>query len=228
MKKLLLLVSMTSLILASSGTYIDNTPSKITLKDLKHVKKFDKLAYNLAEEEEMPKINITNIVNYIWRNRLHIEDYTRLKLDTLGTLGYRTPRGSTDNSALVSDENYNYYKVGLALTYNLYDGKTSKDIQNQKLTYRTNIINEVQKYTTCKNDLQEIKIKLKMKRLEQIRSKIMVKTAQKYLDDRLKIIENIMQLKINKNKKADTCNVTKLRLLNMVTPSAKNGLKDLL
>lgn len=226
--KYLLIILCSSYMLQAVEFYFDKAPSKVLRKDLKTVRAFDKLAYEISEAEAAKPIDVAEVYNYIWTHREHAEDYTRLKIDTVGTVGYRTPRGETNNNALINEENYNYYKIGLAATYNLYDGKTAKDIQNKKLEYRSKIITIVEKYSTCKAETTALNLTLKLKRLEQIRSKVMVKTAQKYLDERLKVIEELLKLRIDLNKKQIICRASKLHLLALVQPAAQKDLESLL
>jgi len=54
----------------------------------------------------------------------------------------------------------------------------------------------VQNYASCKASLNTLKIKLIMLKLTEIRAKVQVKTAQKYMDARLQIINNIMTTKL--------------------------------
>jgi len=225
------MIKLSMILIASSiilNANFDNKPRTITKEDLQTMKQFEKLAYNMAENENASHVDISRVYNFIWRNRVHADDYTRLKIDGIGTLGYRTPKGGDDNTALISEENYNYYKVGFALTYNLYDGKTSKDIQNKKLEYRTKLLTIVEKYATAKEVLHKLKSELDFKRLEQIRSKVLVKTAQKYLDDRIKIIKEILDLNNKIKEKKINLSSLHLQLLNLVSANKINELKELL
>jgi len=106
MKKIILIAG--TIINLYASKYIDLKPSKITIQDLKTVKEFDNLAYKLAEEQEFKNINMGKTISYIMRNKRHKTNYTRLKIDGLGEIGYRTARGGTDNSELINHKDYNY------------------------------------------------------------------------------------------------------------------------
>jgi len=212
-----------------NADYKDTKPNTITKEDLKIIKNFDIEINNIAEHKTNDKININEVVNYIYRNRRHIEDFTRLKIDALGTLGYRTARGGIDSGAtLVSTDNYNYYKIGVALTYNIFDEKTTKQIKNEKLKYKDTLILLVQKYASAKNKVQNLKNEIELDRLKQIRLKLMVKTAQKYLDERIQILTKLLQDRETLTEQTIILQTTKEQLLNLVTNSAKSKLKEIL
>ena len=224
MLKMIMILFVSNILFAN----YDNKPKTITNEDLKTMQQFEKLAYDMAENENTTDLNISRIYSFIWRNRVHADDYTRLKIDGIGTLGYRTPKGGDDNTALISEENYNYYKFGFALTYNLYDGKTTKDIQNKKLEYKAKLLTIIEKYATTKEMYRKLKTELNFKRLQQIRSKVLVKTAQKYLDERIKIIKEILD--INNKLKNTKINLSAiyLQLLNLVPATKRTLLKEIL
>ena len=228
MKKLLLMTAFITSVLNAEAKFKDNNASKITREDLKIMLNFENSSMKIAENVNLNNLNINEVSNFIWRNRRRIISYKRWKVDALGTAGYRTAKGGQNNSALINNNNYNYYKIGLQATYNLYDGKTLKDINNQKVDAHSKIIASVSDYANCKNELKELKIKLELERLEQIRMKLQVKTAQKYLDARIKVIENIMQFNISIQKKETMCDGKRLNILNLVTVQARNNLKDML
>ena len=238
MKKILIhLIILTALI---SQNFIDPKPSIITNQDLNTVREFDRLAYTLAEDQKKSTLNVNQIFKYIMQYKAHIAEYSKLAINLVADTGRRTKRnGTTDGDieidSIDSNENsdffptqYNYYKVGIALKYPLYDEKLSKEINNKKIEYKSKILNIIKDYALSHQQIQTLNQELKFSRLKQIRDKIMQKTAQKYLEDRLKTIESIL-IKNKQIKELSIKNNThKLQLINLVQKPYQDGLKAIL
>ena len=208
--------------------YIDKNPSKITLEDLKIIEQFDKNAMDIAERGLKEQVNPLVISNYIWKHRAFQDDYTRLTVDLEGESGRRTARYDAVVGDSLFPNEYNYYKAGVNIKYNIYDDKTSKELNNNMLDYKSKIILAVQLYAKEKEAIYILNEQLELERLKQLRMKVMVMTAQKYLDDRIKNIEALMTLRHKILETRTVLEIKKLELLNMVQEKFKNSLEQLL
>ena len=215
-------------LIAYADIYFDRDPSKVTVEDLEAIESFDENALGVAERDLDKQVDPAKISNFIWRHRAFQDDFTRLSIDLEGEGGRRTARFDVNVDGSLFPNEYNYYRVGVNLKYNIYDDKTTKELHNKMLDYKSKIITAVQKYAKEKENLYILKEELELERLKQLRVKVMVKTAQKYLDERLKNIEAIMKIRHKILESHTSLETQKLELLNMVNTQFQKSLEELL
>jgi len=209
-----------------SGAYADDfkdkNASSVTKYDLELMHEFDNLAYDLSDVK-LKSLNINKIYSFIIKYKSYIIDYNLLTIDFKVGMG-------TDDYDYVSDRerDKNYKNISVNLVYPIYDNKIKKEIKNKKLEYKFKILDEINKYSKLRDKLIGLERELKFKRLIQIREKLQVKKAIKYLDDKLKTIEYILKLQNDILNTKSNIISAKLRLLNYVKPSFREKLKELL
>jgi len=240
MKKIVILIFLLNAIVLSAEdkktTYFDKSPTSITKGDLKIIRVFDRLAYEIAEYEPPRPLKIEIIVEFILKNKSIVHDYSKITAHLVGSFGRRTKRtGSTegdyeegtDSDSFFPDE-FNYYRAGVAVKYPLYDEKMTKEIKNKKIEYKAKIITMVEKFAKSNETYKILSHELKYLRLNQIRDKAMQKTAQKYLDERLKTIKAIMDTRNKMSEARISRDSMKLQLLNLVLKASQKELPKLL
>jgi hypothetical protein len=217
-----------------ANTYKDNDPMRIT--NLPEIKELDKLAYELVEDEHIKTIDTKKVFNFILEHKAYILGYSLLKVNAKGKIGTRTRRASlegsdedisTINSAGFPDD-YNYYDVGVALSYPLYDEKTAKSINNEVVEYKAKLLDIIKEYQEELAKHTNLTDKREYYRLLQLRAKARQKTGQIYLDERLKIMEKILD--INERLRSSTIAIDgmKMILLNYVKEPYQEELEKML
>ena len=230
--KLIIILSLSTLLVANN--YKDSDPMKIT--NLTELKKLDKLAYELVEEDHVKTIDTSKVFRYILEHKSYILGYSLLKVNARAKLGNRTRRAALEgtdeditniNSSGFPDD-YNYYDVGVALTYPLYDEKTSKTINNETVIYKSKLLDIIKEYQEELATHANLEDRREYYRLLQLRAKARQKTGQIYLDERLAIMEKI--LNINEKLRASEIAVAgmKMILLNYVKDAYQDELEKML
>ena len=189
--------------------YYDKNPSKITSEDLKIIKNFDDLSYEIVERKIKP-VNIGKIYNFIIKHKKYIHDYSKLKIDITGRAGFG------DNSK----------SIYIEVSYPIFDKKQEKDINNEKLKYNLEILNKVEEYADAIQEIISLKETLEFLRVQQILIKAETKTGIKYRDERIQLLKQIMETKIKLRKAYEKKEVLKIYLLNLT--NNPEGLKRLL
>ena len=189
MIKVLLIVILVSNIYAK---FYDKVPDKITNQDIKIIKNYDNLEYKL-NEANYKTINISKIYSIIKKYPALRAIHSKIKVYASGSVGYR--KSARQQTILKSQGKF--YEVSLNVEIPLIDEKTSIEMQNKKITYQLQAINKIKEYAELYAKLQDLKQKLIIARLNQIRLKAEVKTGMKYRDERIKQIELIQQIKSN-------------------------------
>ena len=138
---------------------------------------------------------------------------------------------NSTNGILDSDGTYkdrDRASIGLVATYPIFDERTDLEIKKKELTYKNSLIDDVAKYCNSKNKIELLTQDIELLNLKQIRAKVREDTGQIYLDDRIKLIEDII------TKKNELTNTTiefqsmKLKLINKVKENSIKHLKELL
>jgi len=202
--------------------YFDKNASTITDYDLKLMKEFDKLAYDLSDVE-LKSLDVKAIYGYIKIHKSYVTDYSLAKIDFKASTGIDDYDYVNDN-----ERDKNYKKTSIQLTYPLFDQKSRKDIKNKKIEYNFKILNEINKYTKLRDDLVSKMRELKFNRLIQIKEKLQVKKGIKYLDDKLKTIEKILKLQNDILDIKSNLKIEEIVLLNYVKPNYRSKLKEML
>jgi len=236
MKKVLMTTLLMSL--TYGDTYKDEDPANIT--NLEELKKLDSLAYNLADnladEEHIKKIETKKIFDFILKHKSYILGYSLLKVTAQGQIGRRTKRATDetddetggDINSMGFPDDFNYYRVGVAVSYPLYDEKTSKKINNDMVEYKAKLLDIIKEYQTVIAESINLKEKLEYYRLLQLRAKARQKTGQIYLDERLKVIEKILEINENIRTKEIEASNMKMILLNYVKDEYQSELEKML
>jgi len=233
--RLILLLSLSIFSLANEITsFKDKDPLHIT--NIRELKELDKLAYELVEEEHVNTINTVKVFRYILEHKSYILGYSLLKVNARAKLGNRTRRavleGSDEDISKINSsgfpDDYNYYDVGIALTYPLYDEKTSKSINNETVIYKSKLLDIIKEYQEELASHTNLKDRREYYRLLQLRAKARQKTGQIYLDERLEIMEKILD--VNEKLRRSTISVDgmKMILLNYVKDKYQNELEKML
>jgi hypothetical protein len=230
--KLIIILSLSTLLFANS--YKDHDPMNIT--NLSELKKLDKLAYELVEEDHVNTIETSKVFRYILEHKSYILGYSLLKVNARAKVGNRTRRAALEgtdeditniNSSGFPDD-YNYYDVGLALTYPLYDEKTSKHINNETVIYKSKLLDIIKEYQEELASHTNLEDRREYYRLLQLRAKARQKTGQIYLDERLVVMEKIL----NVNEKLRSSKIAiagmKMILLNYVKDAYQEELEKML
>lgn len=232
MRKIIVTALCSTLLFASE--YKDTDPMRVT--NLAELKKLDKLAYDLVEDEHTNTIDTKKVFNFILQHKSYILGYSLLKVNARGKIGNRTRRASIEgvdedisniNSSGFPDD-YNYYDVGIALSYPLYDEKTAKSINNEAVEYKAKLLDIIKEYQEELATHTNLTDRREYYRLLQLRAKARQKTGQIYLDERLKIMEEILKLneKLRSNKIA--IDGMKMILLNYVKEPYQEELEKML
>jgi len=201
--------------------YYDKNSSSVTKYDLELMQEFDKLVYELSDKE--PKsLDINAIYKFIKIHKKYITDYSLAKVNLTASTGIDS---SYTND---SDRKREYSKVGIQLTYPIFDPKSNKDMQNKKLEYNFKILDEIKQYVKLRNQLIAKQRELKFNRLIQIKQKLQVKKAVIYLNEKLKTIEQILNLQNDILDIKSNLQISKTTLLNYVKDSYKKQLEELL
>jgi hypothetical protein len=233
--RLILLLSLSIFLFADEViSFKDNDPMNIT--NISELKKLDKLAYELVEDTHTNTIDTSKVFRFILQHKSHILGYSFLKVNARGKIGTRTRRASLEgsdeditniNSAGFPDD-YNYYDVGVAVTYPLYDEKTAKSINNETVLYKAKLLDIIKNYQESLAENTNLVDRREYYRLLQLRAKARQKTGQIYLDERLEIMEKILELNERLRTNKITLDGMKLILLNYVQDPYQNELEKML
>ncbi len=205
-----------------ASDYIDKNASEITKVDIELMKKFDNLVYSLSDESLKP-LDINSIYKFIKIHKSYITDYDLLQID------FKASTGIDDYDYVNERErDKKYNKASVELTYPLYDSKTRKDIKNKKLEYNFKILDELKKFSNLRDKKIGLERELKFNRLIQIKEKLQVKKGVKYLDDKLKTLEKILDLQNSILKVKTDLIVSEKTLLNYVKKNVRNRLREML
>jgi hypothetical protein len=233
--RLILLLSLSIFLFADEViSFKDNDPMNIT--NISELKKLDKLAYELVEDTHTNTIDTSKVFRFILQHKSHILGYSLLKVNARGKIGTRTRRASLEgsdeditniNSAGFPND-YNYYDVGVAVTYPLYDEKTAKSINNETVLYKAKLLDIIKNYQESLAENTNLVDRREYYRLLQLRAKARQKTGQIYLDERLEIMEKILELNERLRTNKITLDGMKLILLNYVQDPYQNELEKML
>lgn len=206
-----------------ANDFIDKNASSVTKQDLELMKEFDNLAYDLSDEELKP-LDITAIYNFIKLHKEYITDYSLATVDFKASAGI--DNYDYENSTYKRDKEFQ--RASISLNYPIFDEKTRKDIKNKKMEYKFKILDEIKKYVNLRDKFIGYKRELKFNRLVQIKEKLQVKKGVKYLDDKLKTIEKILDLQNKILEVKSELVISESNLLNYVKNPYREKLKELL
>jgi hypothetical protein len=144
-------------------------------------------------------------------------EYTKVKITTDLKTGY----GRGD---LLSDDKY--YKAYLAISYDIYDPKTDKDINNKKIDYNLNLLTKIKEYSKAYIACKEEEQKLEFLKIKQHLLKAEYKTAIKYRDDYIKLLKDLQEQKFKAYESKALLEYYRELLLSLTTEKEK--LKKLL
>ena len=202
----------TAILLTTNATelpkYYDLNPSLITTKDLKIIDSFDDLMYEIVERKSK-KIDIAKIYNFIKKTKKYKHNYNKLKVTVTSKIG-------------TAKENSFY----IEMAYPLFDKKRQIEEKNNRLKYDLDILKKIEEYAKSIQDAEVLKEKLEFLRLKQILLKAEVKSGVKYRDERLLLLEKILETKNDLRKAYKKREVLKIYLLDLTTDQQK--LKELL
>jgi hypothetical protein len=205
-----------------ADNYYDNNSSLITNYDLKLMNQYDKLVYELSDTQLSP-LDIDVIYNFIKIHKRYIIDYSLAKINFNAVVGVDDYDYVNDN-----ERDKNYKKASIQFNYPLFDRKIQKDIRNKKMEYNFKILNEIKKYANLRDKKIAFMRKLKFQRLIQIKEKLQVKKGVKYLDDRLKTIEKLLNIQNDILNIQTNLLISQKILLNYVKRDYKEELKRML
>lgn len=203
--------------------YEDKNPSYTSPDDIKLLRHFENKLYKNTTVKEF-KCEQLKLVTFINKNKIEKFDYNKLLVKVNAQVNNSEYYSDTDGSYKDRDR----ASVQLNASYNIFDKKTDLQIKKKQLEFRENIINDISKYCEYKNDLLIIENNIDLLNLKQIRSKAREDSGQIYLDERITLIEKIIDKKNEFNTISIKLDSIKLMLLNKVKTSAKKKLKGLL
>lgn len=209
-----------SLLLAK---YEDTSPEQTTKKDIKLLQKFEKTLYSKTYIKPI-KCNQSKIVNFINSNKIEKFDYNKLLVKLNGQIN--TGENFTDEEGTYKDRDR--ANIQLNATYPIFDKKTDIEIKKKRLKFKEGIINEVSKYCEIKNEIEILNHQIDLLNLKQIRAKAREDAGQIYLDERIELIEEIIDKKNDFIKTSIDFNTMKLQLINKVKNHKQNELEGLL
>lgn len=215
-----ILIVLNSLLLAK---YEDLNPAATTKEDIEILKKFEKTIYSKTYVSST-KCNQSKIVQFINSNKIEKFDYNKLLVKL---------NGQINNSENYTNEEGNYQNrdranIQLNATYPIFDKKTDLEIKKKKLKFKEDLISEVSNYCEAKNEISILENTIDLLNLKQIRAKAREDSGQIYLDERIDLIEKIIDTKNKLNKSNIKFESLKLQLLNKVQNSSINKLKEIL
>ncbi len=205
-----------------NAKYEDKEPARTTKEDLELLKKFNTLSYNITKYK-IDTCKQNKITSLIYKNRSTKYHYNKLKVDIRGRLSNREQTTTSEG-----DQTRNRELISLSAIYPIFDKKTDLQIKNKKIQHKLLVIDEVAKYCKAKDKKVLLKNKLDFLYLKQIRAKTREQVGQIYLDDRLKIIENILDAKSKYLEVQRELQTYRLKLLNKIEDSHKKDLEKLL
>lgn len=215
-----ILLILNSLLIAK---YEDNSPTLTTKNDLEILKGFENLIYDETKFSNY-KCDISSITNLIYSNKKYDFDYSRLTINIHSQIN--NEERFSDNNGTIQDRDR--ASIQLQATYPIYDKKTDIEIQKKKVEFKSKLLDNVSKYCELKNDISILTNKLNLLNLKQLRAKAREDSGQIYLDDRITLIEEIIDTKNQISKYNLTIENLKLQLLNLIKKSKSKKLKEML
>lgn len=231
MKKSAILTALLYSAIYSAEPLIDANPMTITSSDSRIIREFDKLIYDRAHARPQ-NVQLAETVAYILKFKTYQIEYNHLKIEAAGDAGRRTARSTGEGAQAAAGDlfpsDFNYYDIGITVTMPLYDQKEARDIVKKKFDLKSKIIDDVKKFYDAKIAAAAIRARLELAELKQIRAKARTIEGIVNLDDRIKIIEDILDLREKLAAEEATEGAARLQLLAYVPDTAKNGLERLL
>ena len=114
-----------------------------------------------------------------------------------------------------------YYRLELQASYPFYDKKTEKTIRNERVRQDGLIIDTIADYADTVAIISIAYDTLTIARLKQIRDKTLEKTGMKFLDDRIKTIEEIHKAQQQITQYTIKKERLKMKLLSLTTRPAE-------
>lgn len=216
-----ILLVFNSLLLAK---YEDSSPNKTTKDDLMLIKDFKKLSYNLSSLDSLSNCNIKQISNTIFLHKADKLDYSKLVVNLTASISNSS--STKDNEGTY--QNRDKQNIMLKATYPLFDKKTDLEIKRKKLKSKKDILDVSSKYCTKKDELLILQNELDLLNLKQIRAKAREEAGLINLDERVKLLEEILIKKKSILKTKREIESIKLKLLNKIEPKYSYMLEDLL
>ena len=205
--------------------HYDSKPSNVTGKDMDMIKNFDNLAYEITERSTH-HINIAKIYNFIINNKSYIHDYNRLTLEATGRIGSRTRRQLTEDYNYDFEDSRKFYSAYIEISYPLYDKKHQKSINNEKIKYNLEILKRVEDYASIMLDITTHKEVLEFLRMKQILIKAETKSGIKFRDERIALLDKMMNTKMKLRLAIEKRDIMRIYLLNLT--SDPQGLRGML
>lgn len=209
-----------SLLLAK---YEDKTPTKTTSDDLEILKEFKSLLYSKTSITAI-RCKQNEIISFINKNKAEQFDYNKLLVKLNGQINNN--ESFTDSEGTYQDRDR--ANIQLTATYPIFDKKTDIEITKKRIKFRSDVIDKVSKYCQLKNDLSILEHEIDLLNLKQIRAKAREDAGQIYLDERIELIEEIIDKKNDFIKTSIDFNTMKLQLINKVKNHKQNELEGLL
>jgi len=199
---------------------IDAHPDKVTREDLEILKSFEKRIYMKTKVIGQKEATFNEILSYITKHKL-AKKPSGLQVELQGSAGLKNYTG-LENSERA------FYQAGILLRYKVIDKKEENDLKLKQMKLDQEIAQNVALYFKTKNDLNALIKKLEMLRLIDRRLKVRVRSGIENLDDRLKVLQQILDTndKINEER----VNLFKLKalLVTYVEDDAKDKLREML
>lgn len=206
--------------------YIDKNPSEATKEDLHLMREFDQLSYKLTDSK-IKTLHVGKIYSFILQNLKYKISIEKLSINLTGSTGYSNSQYDYETNG-VSKKNKYYAKIGIDFDYPIFDEKTEKSRKQEQIKNKNELLIKIEKYASFYNSLQTYQRELSYQRLLQVRAKLQVKSGVKYLDDKLSILEKILDLQSKISDVKTELHVYKNILLNYVHEYQKNELEKLL
>jgi hypothetical protein len=217
MKKIIIFIILINLM---AGGYPNNNPKQLTKNDLNITRNFEVLANKIINKKPK-KLNISKIYQTIIQ-------YSKLKykVNNLKLYATATARKQVYNSADTQEPTSAF--IAITAKYNLLDDKEQRDIKKQNIILKQQIINDINNYINNLEDIENDYQELELLELKNIRAKTRQKAGIINLDDRIKIIDNILKIKQEIREKEQKKEILKLKLLSYVKDEFRNKIERLL
>jgi len=182
-------------------------PTKITESDLKLLKQFDKLAYEITtlDQEKNIKESLYQKASICIKKDSWLD-----KVKIYAKINAKTP-----------SESENAFSAGVTLQYNIFDLKEAKNAKYDYIQKKQKIFDLINSYLLTKESIRQIKLEIKYYLLKEVRLKARQKSGIINLDERLKNLEKIMQLKEKlQNQRIELLNIK--QKINAICPIIRN------
>lgn len=204
----------------------DYNPAKIEKSDLNALLRFENSVYALTAKRENYHDKILQTITFLNKYKTNHHDHSLLTVDLKAQASLRNGYEENyyeENSGAKHREN-----IALTASYPIFDQKETKERMKKKQDTKNSIVKLVAAYFDLKREYKHLTIKEKYLRLKEQREKVRTKSAVINLDDRLKTIEDLIEISDKIAKTAIAMEEKKQLMVNLVPDKHQKALEKLL